>query len=409
VTVANAGRCGLDRSLTHSDKNNFAPRAGLAYQVTPKTVVRSGFGVFYGRDENIGIANRLPNNSPFITSATFTGDQTTPAFLLQNGFPPNWLSLTSPDSNLRSIPTRYLAPYVIQWNFNVERQLPGSFVAQLAYTGSEAHKMFEVLNINQAFPGTGNIALRRPYAGYANINYYAPLVNSNYHALLAKMERRFSKGFTLLASYTYGHSIDDGKSQNDSSDPAAQDVRNLAANRGSSNYDVRQRFVLSGVYQLPFGKRPGAMNQAIRGWQLAGVYSAQTGQPFTVTMNTDPTASGTTAHPNRIRDGSLPAQERSVNRWFDITAFVPPTCVCYGNSGRGILAGPGFMNLDFSVARNFQVTERWRLQFRGEGFNLFNHPNLGIPNSSIGAPGAAVIGSVVNNERQIQLAMKLYF
>src|SRR5262249_47044459 len=156
-----------------------------------------------------------------------------------------------------------------------------------------------------------------------------------------------------LAPYTYGHSIDDGKSNNDQSDPVAQNARDLSANRGSSNYDVKHRFVLSGVFQLPFGQSPGAMNQLIRGWQLAGVYSAQTGQPFTVTSNTDPTASGATAHPDRLRDGALPGDQRRVSRWFDTTAFVTPLCVCFGNSGRSILRSPGFVNLDFSVAPQF--------------------------------------------------------
>jgi hypothetical protein len=186
-------------------------------------------------------------------------------------------------------------------------------------------------------------------------------------------------------------------------------MHNLSANRASSNFDVQQRFVLSGLYQFPFGKSAGVVNHIIRDWQVSGIYSAQGGQPFTVTLNVDPTASGATAHPNRLRDGALPADQRSVGAWFDITAFAAPTCPCFGNSGRGILRGPGLMNLDISLVRDFRFKERFRLQARAEAFNLFNHPNLGLPGTGIGAAGVGVIGTVVNNERQIQMAMKFYF
>ena len=409
VQASDASRCGVGRELVHRDYNNFAPRVGLAYQLNPKTVVRSGFGVFFGRDEVIGITRRLNSNPPFVTSATYTGDQNKPAFLLATGFPANALTLSGGSTDVNSFPFNFSTPYVIQWNFNAQRELPKGFVAQLSYTGSEAHKMFEVVNVNQAFPGTGDVNARRPYKGFSNIQYYAPLVNSNYHALLGKLERRFTNGMSVLASYTYGHSIDDGRSGNDQNDPNPQDARNLAAQRGSSNFDVRHRLALSGLYQLPFGKGPGALAKITRNWQTSGIFSTQTGQPFTVTSNVDPTATGAAARPDRIRDGSLPAEQRSVNRWFDATAFTVPTCACFGNSGRNILRAPGFINLDFSVMREFHFLERFRFQFRGEGFNLMNHPNLGLPNSSIGNAAVGNIGSVVNSERQMQLAVKLYF
>jgi hypothetical protein len=139
------------------------------------------------------------------------------------------------------------------------------------------------------------------------------------------------------------------------------------------------------------------------------VFSAQGGQPFTVTLNTDPSATGTTAHPNRIADGVLPADQRSVKHWFDTSAFVAPTCICFGNSGRGVVRGPGFMDLDLGIIRNFHVTERFRLQFRAESFNLMNHPNLGLPNFNIGNPLAGTITTTINPERQNQFALKLYF
>lgn len=409
ITVAERGKCGLPRALVRADTNNFAPRAGFAYQATRRTVVRGGFGIFHGRDEVIGVQRRLSNNPPFITSATFAGDQTSPAFLLKDGFPANALSLASGSADVNSYPFDFPTPYVLQWNFNVQRELGRNFVAQLGYTGSGAKKLTQVVNVNQAFPGTGNVNSRRPYRGFSNIQVYGPLVNSTYNALLGKLERRFSNGLSLLASYTYGHSIDGGGNNNDQSDPGPQDARNLRAHKGSSNFDVRHRFVLSGLYQLPFGKSGGGPNWIVRNWQLSGIFSVQTGQPFTVTSSTDPSGTNVTARPNRLRDGSLPSDQRSPNRWFDMTAFAAPPCACFGNSGRNILRAPGFSNVDLGVARDFPFHERFRLQFRGEAFNLFNHPNFGLPNMAIGNPQVGIIGSVINPERQLQLAMKMYW
>ena len=409
VTAANSRRCGVGRALVHTDYNNFAPRLGFAYQSTSKTVVRGGFGIFYGRDEDIGITARLPNNPPFITSATFAGDQTTPAFLLRNGIPSNALGTGSDSTDVRSFPFDFPLPYVIQWNLNVQRELGGNFLAQIGYTGSEAHKLPGVINVNQPFPGTGAVNARRPYKGFANINLYDPYINSKYNALLAKLERRFAKGMTMLASYTYGHSIDGGGNQNDQNDPGPQDVRNLSAQKASSNFDIRHRFVLSGLYQLPFGKSSGMLSHVARNWQLSGIFAAQTGQPFTVVLNSDPTGSNITARPNRLRDGALPSGQRDPSHWFDTTAFAVPPCACFGNAGRNILRAPGMVNVDLGITRDFIFRERFRLQFRGEAFNLLNHPNFGLPARQLGAPGVAIIGSTINPERQIQLAMKLYF
>ncbi|MGH7487589.1 MAG: TonB-dependent receptor, partial [bacterium] len=163
------------------------------------------------------------------------------------------------------------------------------------------------------------------------------------------------------------------------------------------------------LYQLPFGKQGGFASHVIRNWQLSGIFSAQTGQPLSATLSTDPSGTSTTARPNRIADGNLPPDQRSRTQWFNTAAFIAPGCVCFGNSGRDILRGPGFMDLDLGIARDFLFAERFRLQFRAESFNLMNHPNFGLPNSAIGNPGVGIITTTINPERQNQLALKLYF
>jgi hypothetical protein len=135
----------------------------------------------------------------------------------------------------------------------------------------------------------------------------------------------------------------------------------------------------------------------------------QTGQPFTATLSTDPSGTAATARPNRIADGNLPTDERTRTHWFDTSAFAVQNCLCFGNSGRDILRGPGFLNLDLGIIRDFNFSERFRVQFRAESFNTMNHPNFGIPNSAIGNPSVGIITSIINPERQNQFALKFYF
>jgi hypothetical protein len=415
IIATQGGSCngGVGTALVRPDTNNFAPRIGLAVQASPGTVIRSGFGLFYGRDENLGLSTRLVSNLPWVSSASFTGSATAPAFLLQNGIPANALGtvgvIPNANSTVVTYPFNFPTPYVEQWNFNVERQLPHQFLAQIGYTGSEAHKLYVQYNVNQAFPGTGTVNSRRPYQGVGNIQYYAPLDNSTYNALIAKLERRFTKGFSLLTSYTFGHSIDGGGNEHDTSDVLPQNVRDIHDEKGSSNFDIRNRFVASGVYESQFGKSGGFVAHIVRDWQLSGIFSKQGGQPFTVTLATDPTNTGATAWPNVVGVGSLPADQRSRYRWFNTAAFVAPSCICFGNSARNILRGPGFQDLDFSLVRNFIFRERFRLQFRAESFNMLNHPNLGLPNASIGNAAVGTITTTINPERQNQLALKVYF
>ncbi len=361
IPVSQDGMCnaGIGRYQTRLDTNNFAPRLGLAYQVTPKTVIRVGSGMFYGRDENYGISARLPSNPPWVSTATFTGTAAAPVFQLQNGFPANALSLAGTGYNANttvySQPFNFSTPYVEQWNLNVEQQLPGDWLAQLGYTGSEAHKLYYPVNVNLAFPGIGAVNSRRPYQGVGNITYYAPLVNSNYNALIAKLEKRFSKDLSLLASYTYGHSIDGDGQEHDTGDVTPQNPRNLAAERGSSNFDVRNRLALSGFYLLPFGKHP--RSRQLSHSRLAVIrHSLCANRPAFLRDALDrPLRNRPTARPNVIGAGNLPSDQRTPNHWFNQAAFAAPTCICFGNAGRDILTGPGFINMDFSVVRNFMI------------------------------------------------------
>jgi hypothetical protein len=233
--------------------------------------------------------------------------------------------------------------------------------------------------------------------------------------LQAQLERRFRQGFSVLAAYTYAHSIDNGSSQVDAGVAPPQNALNFDAERGNSNFDIRHRFVLSSVYELPFGKGKPFLNTSrianwvAGGWQVTGIFSAQTGLPFTPVLSFDTTNTGTTARPDRIGSGALPSSERGPQSWFDQSAFVSPTAYTFGNSGRNILAGPGFHNIDLGLARFVTLTERWNLEFRAEAFNLLNTPQFGLPNTTLGVATTGVISSVINPQREIQLALRIAF
>ncbi len=429
LLAKDAAQGNLGRSLVNTDYNNFAPRVGFAYSATQKTVIRSAAGIFYGRDENIGVNRRLTNNPPFFVRTNFQTGTVNPIIKLDVGLPPGVVDpsrVQNPEVN--SYPRDYRTPYVIQWNFNIEHEVMAGTIFQVGYTGSGGRKLYFPLDMNTPLPGGGAINPRRPIQGYVGILNYAPLVRSSYNALIARLERRFSGGLTFLASYTYGHSLDIGRNQNENGDPGPMNPRNMNLEHASSNYDIRHRFVTSYVWELPFGRgqrwlsgdrKAGKFASFIAGtvlggWSVSGITSLQGGLPFTVQLNRDPCNCSSPGRPDRLREGSLQREERTLQRFFDISAFVDPAVITpgvfrFGNSGRSILRGPGAVNFDFGVHRSFAFAERWRLQFRSEFFNLFNTPQFDLPARVIGNPQAGIINSVANPERQIQFALRLTF
>jgi len=417
IQASDAGRYGYRNSFQNPNWHNFAPRLGFAYKLDSKTVIRAAGGIFYGRDENVPVARRPTNNPYNYILTSYAGDGITPNIVLSQGFPSNALnpeSLKNPTVNsyLGHSPT----PYVQQWNFNVQRDVGAGFVAQIGYVGSSSHDLYYPNQIDQPVPGPGAIQARRPLPQYSGLYVYAPLVSANYESLQTQLERRFQSGLSVLAAYTYSHSIDNGPSQADNGvgDPGPQNAFNFAAERGNSNFDLRHRFVVSSVYQLPFGKGKPLFNQSraagavLGGWQLMGIFSVQTGLPFTPVLSFDPTNTGIgTARPNRNASGVLTNPGPSA--WFSTAAFATPAAFVYGNSGRNILSGPGFHNIDLGLSRSISFLERYQLEFRAEAFNLFNTPQFGLPNATLGVATSGVISTVVNPQRELQLALRFAF
>ena len=325
-----------------------------------------------------------------------------------------------------------------QWSFGIQRELASNLILDVSYLGSQGHKLPIPWNINQALPGPGSVASRRPFPGYGNITggYIASIGNSNFNGLSVRAERRMAKGLSFISSYAWSKSIDDNAGISTGSDASgvfAQDARNLRVERSVSDYDITHRFVFSTVYDVPFGKTQNRTLHAIAaGWQLTGILTLQTGPPFTVFSGRDESNTGrgaTQDRPNLIGNPNIPGP--GPDRWFntctllangaqrnclpgDTPAWQINALSTFGNAGRNILRSDGLKNIDLGLSRSFRFTDRVSLQFRSEFFNVANHPNFAQPNQSAASGSFATVAraafqSQTGAQRQIQFAAKVVF
>jgi hypothetical protein len=395
-------------------------------------MLRGVFGIFYGQDEGFGVTNRMTNNPPFFGFGGFTqiSDQLLPSSTipLSAGLPPRPAPIQPQDfhlnpnatAQLRSWDNRYTLPYVQQWNLSIQKELPGDALLEVNYVGSHGLDLWGSYEGNQPLPGPGAVNSRRPLAQYthAPIIRMRPWGSSSYEGLSARLEKRFSHGLNFLAVYSYGRSIDtvtnadvcDGCGSNDS----VQNTRDLRAQRGPSDFNVPNRFVFSGIYQLPFGRGRAFVNRGwlsylAGNWDTSGILALEQGIPFSVALSFDNANTGTTSRPDRLHDGRISAP--TVDRWYDPSAFAAPPQYTFGNAGRNILTAPGVANIDWALQRDFPIPlrEGMMLQFRAEAFNIFNSPHFESPGATIGASTAGVIGSTSQPNRQLQLSLKLVF
>ena len=401
---------------------NWGPRAGFAYSLTPKTVLRGGGGIFYAF-QSVTSNLSISKNAPFSGSLQTTNSSSNfaAALPISAGFPPGRPALFPvAGTGFAYYPREFKTPSAYEWNINLQQQLWANDVLSIAYVGQAGAHIFALPNINQAIPGPGSIASRRPYPNLGDGTVIGPWGNSSYQSFQASYEHKLSTGLTFLGAYTWAHSIDDTSG---TGSEAFQNPYDLHAYRGNSTFDVRHNLVLSWTYELPFGHGKRFLNtsnallqQVVGGWQLNSIDTFQTGTPFTVTMLSSLLNAGSGPQwPNRIASGATANQ--SITHWFDPLAFTSPGSYIYGNSGRNILTGPGTQEVDLSLFKNFALgaQEARRLQFRAEAFNVFNTPQFNNPNAQIGYSGVAQITSAGSpalfqrTSREIQLALKLYW
>lgn len=418
--LVQVGTAGIPRGGYEPDKNNFAPRISVAWALgqESKTVVRAGYGVYYDQSP-LAPGEGLYFNSPYYDFRFYYQSEQAP-LTLYNPFPFNTPSQSAPsafayDRNLRT-------SYTQHWNLSVQQQLGASTVAEVAYVGSKGTKLLASRDINQPAASSRQPNLpRNPLFG--EITQQESSAASNYHSLQARLQQRLSFGLSLLGAYTFGKSIDNASGVFSSTgDPNyPQNSFNLAAERGRSGFDVRHRFSLSYSYDLPFGKghnlhaENAVLNQVLSGWQTFGVITLQTGRPFTVALLPEFDNSNTgisnlgflgNDRPNLVGQARL--DNPTAERWFNTAAFAFPPFGNFGNSGRNILDGPSFKNINFSLVKNTAIKESLTVQFRTEFFNLFNHPNFGLPDNFAGSPSFGRILSA-ESPRRIQFGLKLLF
>ena len=436
-----------NRALVEPDYRDFAPRLGFAYNVAPKTVIRGGYAISYIHQNRVGSANLLGIKGPQVVIATINQTPATPGFLTtEQGYP---AGLTSPAnfnpvaSNITYIPKNLRTPYVQNWFFSIQQQLAKETVLDLSYVGNHAVSLPIIGDYNQAFPqttpnGTASLQSRRPDQAFGAITWYGDGGFSSYNSFQAKLEHRFSGGLYLLNSFTYSKAIDNGSQSLDTSNgnqASPQDVRNLAAERGPSNYDQTLVNTTSLVYRLPYGHgqhfgshAPGIVDAFLGGWEITGINTAASALPITLRefVGSVPTPIQDVGNLADYRGGeayrpnitgpvvaSHPDENALVNNYFN-KANVQLTNVGginnrpYGNAGRNSVRATPFNQLDFALDKNFRLWEGGNLQFRSEFFNIFNHTNFMAPNSDAAAASFGTIRGTYP-ARQIQFALKLMF
>jgi hypothetical protein len=431
--------------LISPDLNNFAPRIGLAYQATNKLVIRAGYGIFYGGSEAGPYSNpSMGFNPPFFTIQNFNnpcGQSTAnpsvqdcslaPAGIatLSDGFPAS--ALVDPNTPLLfSLDPHLVTPYMQQWHLSTQYELPGNTVFEVTYAGSKGTKQYIYLNGNQALPindpNPPPLDTRRPFPAIDGfIGWFRSAGKSSYNSLQLRAEKRFSHGLSFLAAYTWAHALDIASN----ADLGAQNGGDFRFYQhpeweyGNADFDIRHRLVLSYLYELPVGhgkalagNAGGVVNAIVGGWQIGGITSFSTGNWFTILDDNSFSNSDGQSRPDLV--GKVTGPHCAPNTFFNTCAFADPTVFgTFGNVARNSVQGPGYQIWDFSIFKNFTITERTRLEFRAEFFNVWNHANLqfaksgpqnSINTTTFGTPEFGFL-TAARDPRQVQFALKFSF
>jgi len=433
TALEQVGTNGIPSSGLSGNNFNFAPRIGLAYRVTDKTVFHTGFGLYYAAPD-VGVSSTLAANVPVYDYWAFnnpakyvTKAASSAAFnYAHNGFVHTVATSGSaifPGQAAYSVDPDAKTPYTEQWHAAIEQQIPFSTVLKFTYVGTKGTHLTNIRDINSnqlGLNGATTVTVARPYTTFGQISELETRQVSSYNALQVTAERR-AHGLGFLASFTYSHALDEGSGENS----GVSNPYNIRYDYGNADYNVPKRFVASSNYQLPFKGR-GALGPLERGWQVNAIGQFYDGTPFFVSSGVS-VGDGLSPRANLIPgngNGSLPKSQRTHSQWFNTQAFSVPTAGTWGNSGRNILQGPGTKYVDASLFKDTHLTGSKVLQLRAEAFNLANTPQFNNPAATVGTYNAKTqtwsngFGSVSSagsdltfqrTARQIQFAAKITF
>jgi hypothetical protein len=414
VPYVTSQAAGYDNSLVMPNYHHIAPRVGLAWSPSDKTVIRAGWGLFFNQAA-YNIQTALTENLPFFFNKSVNTASTTliPTLTTEN------ILLSSANGTIggSSVEYPYRSEFADSWSFDIQRTLGSNWIVDVGYFGSHVSGADNSTYQNIPVPGPGAIDPRRPdplLSGFKAIRWDGWSI---YHSGTAKLEKRLARGFTINASYTFSKSMDDasdvGTTFSETNIP--QDVRDVRAEKALSSFDHRHRFIFSYSYALPFGTgsvfdAKGFAGKLAQGWVITGLGSAESGAPFTVILPTDNAniGAGPAQRPNLIADPNANAPH-TAQQWFNTAAFQMPAQFTFGNAGRNVVFADDEVNTDISLHKDTAINERLQVEFRAEIFNFLNHTNFAD------VPGRTAFTSTfgrytsAQNPRQTQFALKLLF
>jgi outer membrane receptor protein involved in Fe transport len=434
-----------DRALVNPSYKNWAPRLGLAYQVTPKTVIRAGYGISYVLFERQGGDSYLAYNGPFVVNSQITQSPseglcqanqapTTCFRTTEMGYPQGFTDPT----NFSTVTTKTVyiqknirTPYVQNWHFTIQRELAKNLLLDVAYVGNHSVGLWVTGDSNQALPNQVGQALpvkaRRPDSQFDYIDSNFSAGFSNYNALQVKLEKRYSGGFTILNSFTWSKAIDDasGALEMANGDQQSINIFNPSSSKGLSGYDQPLNNTTTIVWDVPYGKGrrfgsnlPAWADTLVGGWGLSGINTMESGQTINLTYDpsaafiaTDGSKNSAIYRPNIIGDIYPPAGQQTISNYFNTATVLVPTNVSqpYGNAGRNIARSNAYFNLDLGLQKRFPVWREGRyLEFRTEFFNALNKTNFSPANGDRSSSSFGTISGTFPS-RQVQFALKLIF
>jgi hypothetical protein len=450
IMITSYGSGAVSHAGVKFDRGAFGPRVGFAYSMPHNTVVRSAFGIFYSPEANT--FDDLGLNPPALTDLAHsysTGNIPDSSQLITAGFPATFPTQDpkAPQGSVKTTGPKRILPRILEWNLSVQHEFADQWLAQVAYVGTHAYRLWnhENADLNQPYApldtnfsdDTGNFG--RPYFDVQpNLAAIYPLdlgdLHLMYNSLQASLNHRFVHGFNVLFAYTYANNLGNANG-NVAGD--IQDAHTPNAEYGPVAPDIRNRFTASYLYELPVGQgrrflssATPVVNAILGGWDVAGITTAQSGEAETSTASADLSNTGSFSYRfNQVanpRDfhyntegqaalGCTPGKQ-DINCWYNPAAFVAPglapeqeSAHAFGNARVGNLRGPKLVDFDFVLQKHFQLEKYGQIEFRAEFFNIFNHPNFGLPARAVDVPGGASITSTATDNRELEFALKYSF